>query len=65
MHGMRWNLVKRYAKILVIEWKRRMIMGIYLNPGNDLFSESIASEIYVDKTNLISYEYNLDGVYFH
>lgn len=29
-------------------------MGIYLNPGNKGFWESIRSEIYVDKTNLIS-----------
>ncbi len=30
-------------------------MGIYLNPGNYGFSESLSSEIYVDKTGLISY----------
>lgn len=30
-------------------------MGLYLNPGNDGFYESISSEIYVDKTNLIQY----------
>jgi hypothetical protein len=30
-------------------------MGIYLNPGNDAFEESISSEIYVDKTELIKY----------
>lgn len=30
-------------------------MGIYLNPGNDAFLESIQSEIYVDKTELIRY----------
>lgn len=29
-------------------------MGIYLNPGNDGFRESIRSEIYVDKTGLIA-----------
>ena len=28
-------------------------MGIYLNPGNDGFSESVHSRIYVDKTGLI------------
>ena len=27
-------------------------MGIYLNPGNDGFKESVHSEIYVDKTGL-------------
>lgn len=30
-------------------------MGIYLNPGNGGFSKAIRSEIYVDKTGLISY----------
>lgn len=30
-------------------------MGIYLNPGNQGFAESINSQIYVDKTGLISY----------
>ena len=34
-------------------------MGIYLNPGNKGFWESIRSEIYVDKTNLISYTNSL------
>ena len=29
-------------------------MGIYLNPGNDMFSEVINGEIYVDKTELIT-----------
>lgn len=30
-------------------------MGIYLNPGNALFQESIQSKIYVDKTGIIAY----------
>lgn len=30
-------------------------MGIYLNPGNDAFKESLNSEIYVDKSGLIEY----------
>ena len=30
-------------------------MGIYLNPGNERFQESINSEIFVDKTGLIDY----------
>lgn len=30
-------------------------MGIYLNPGKDSFAESLNSEIYVDKTGLLSY----------
>lgn len=29
-------------------------MGIYLNPGMELFAESLRSEIYVDKTGLIA-----------
>ncbi len=29
-------------------------MGVYLNPGNGGFRESIRSKIYVDKTGLIS-----------
>lgn len=28
-------------------------MGIYLNPGNDMFQTAINSDIYVDKTDLI------------
>lgn len=34
-------------------------MGIYLNPDNEGFCESIRSEIYVDKTGLIAYTNNL------
>jgi len=30
-------------------------MGIYLNPGNEGFAESLRSEIYVDKTGMIAY----------
>ena len=30
-------------------------MGIYLNPENEGFWESVRSEIYVDKTGLIAY----------
>ncbi len=30
-------------------------MGIYLNPGNEAFTESVNSEIYIDKTDLIMY----------
>ena len=33
-------------------------MGIYLNPGNKGFWESIRSEIYVDKTGLIAHTNN-------
>ncbi|MDY4412929.1 MAG: AAA family ATPase [Ruminococcus sp.] len=30
-------------------------MGIYLNPGNELFREAVNSEIYIDKTMLIDF----------
>lgn len=30
-------------------------MGRYLNPGNDLFETALNSQIYVDKSGLISY----------
>ena len=30
-------------------------MGIYVNPGNTAFRESINSPIYIDKTELIRY----------
>ena len=30
-------------------------MGIYLNPGNEQFAVSVNSELYVDKTDLITY----------
>ena len=29
-------------------------MGIFLNPGNESFAEALNSEIYVDKSELIS-----------
>ena len=29
-------------------------MGIYLNPGNELFGETLNSEIYIDKSMLIA-----------
>ena len=31
--------------------------GIYLNPGNDMFAETVRGEIYVDKTGLIEQIY--------
>lgn len=30
-------------------------MGVYVNPGNSLFSEAVNSKIYVDKTEMIKY----------
>ena len=32
-----------------------MEMGIYLNPTNESFQEAVNSEIYVDKTRLITF----------
>ena len=29
-------------------------MGVYLNPGNDVFWRAVRSKIYVDKTGLIA-----------
>ena len=34
-------------------------MGVYLNPGNDMFQMAINSEIYVDKTALAIHLMNL------
>ena len=36
-------------------------MGIYLNPSNEMFAESLRSEICVDKTGLIEYTNNAIG----
>lgn len=36
-------------------------MGIYLNPSNEMFAESLRSEIYVDKSGLIEYMNNAVG----
>ena len=36
------------------ERQEALIMGIYLNPNNRGFSKAINSEIYVDKTGLLS-----------
>lgn len=36
-------------------------MGIYLNPSNEMFAESLRSEIYVDKSGLIEYTNNALG----
>lgn len=30
-------------------------MGIYVNPGNQLFKEAVNSQIYVDKSELLNY----------
>lgn len=36
-------------------------MGIYFNPRNDAFLESVNSEIYIDKSRLISYTNSVLG----
>lgn len=30
-------------------------MGVYVNPGNTAFQKALNSDIYVDKTNLLTY----------
>ncbi len=39
--------------VTTIDRKGGEVMGIYLNPGNGLFSEAVNSDIYVDKSMLI------------
>lgn len=41
--------------------KEQVKMGIYLNPGNEPFKESVQSPIYMDKSGLISYINNVFG----
>ena len=36
-------------------------MGVYLNPGNEMFKEAVRSEIYVDKTGLIEHTNKVMG----
>lgn len=36
-------------------------MGIYLNPGNDIFQKALRSQIYVDKTAMITYTNQILG----
>lgn len=36
-------------------------MGIYLNPGNEMFRESVSSEIYIDKTGVIQHTNKVIG----
>ena len=36
-------------------------MGVYLNPGNEMFQEAVNSEIYIDKTELIKYTNKVIG----
>ena len=36
-------------------------MGTYVNPGPAMFQEALRSEIYIDKSDLISYTNNVLG----
>lgn len=42
---------KQEGRLVERRWK---CMGVYLNPGNDRFRRACNSEIYVDKTELIT-----------
>ena len=44
-----------YGKLKYLSGKQVCEMGVYLNPGNDKFYKAINSEIYVDKTEPVSY----------
>ena len=37
------------------EKERREKMGVFVNPGNEAFAVALNSEIYVDKTELLTY----------
>ena len=40
---------------IVVHFGRCFFMGIYLNPDNEDFQQSLNSKIYVDKSELIAY----------
>lgn len=46
---------QQIAFMYVFFWKGAVRMGIYLNPGNEAFKISLASDIYVDKSELIAF----------
>ena len=37
------------------DFREEFRMGIYLNPGSDRYEEALRTEIYVDKTNMLSF----------
>ena len=37
-------------------------MGIYVDPGNENFKRALRSEIYIDKTGLLSYTDSVIGM---
>lgn len=55
--------IKALKKFLIRKIKKReqKTMGIWLNPDNTAFQESVNSEIYVDKTMLIAYTNSVIG----
>lgn len=56
MEKLLWRLRFKYFKYFAEKWTGvDEGMGIFLNPGSDAFLESLNSQIYVDKSGLISY----------
>ena len=58
------HCIVNFAKIKIDNYGMEVgccIMGGYLNPPNDGFAESLASEIYVDKSEMIAYINKLLG----
>ncbi len=41
--------------------KEVCLMGIYVDPGNENFRSALKSEIYIDKTGLLSYTDSVIG----
>lgn len=38
-------------------------MGMYINPGNNLFKRALNSKIYVDKSKLVQWIFNKYPIY--
>lgn len=50
-----WFETKDCIAAVVYNIREARAMGVYVNPGYQRFEEAVSSEIYVDKTELISY----------